>query len=265
MRARSIAIWAEKGGTCKSTTAVNLAAALGANGKRVLLVDLDPQATATDWIGWRPEEGSPLLGVLSELKSLAPLVQESRAPGVFLIPSDGRRLKNAEHALRAEVGGERRLGIALTSLMSKFDYVICDTPPAAGLLAASALEACGEALIPLDNSGMSGRALESVLDTLRRSVRGGCRIELLGILLSRYTMGTRISRDLVEYLEREHEESFLRTRIRESTKWRECFSHALPMQLYAPGSPATEDFLALAAEIEGRRPTAIVPQEVLES
>jgi chromosome partitioning protein len=146
--------------------------------------------------------------------------------------------------------------------MRRFDYVICDTPPAAGLLAASALEACAEALIPLDNSGMSARALETVLDTLRRSVRGGCRIELLGVLLSRYTLGTRISRDLVAYLEGEHGGAFLRSRIRESTKWRECFSHALPMHLYAPDSTAAQDFAALADEIECRAPIPILPPEM---
>jgi chromosome partitioning protein len=259
---RTIAIWTEKGGTGKSTTAVNLASALAARGRRVLVVDLDPQGTATDWIGWRPEEGTPLLSVLTEMRRLGPLVQASRAPGVSLVPSDGRPLKRAEHALRAEIGGERRLAVALAPLFPSFDYILCDTPPAAGALAAAALEACSEALVPLDNSSMSAVALASVVDTLRRCVLGGCEIQLLGVLLCRYTPGTRISRELVTHLQEVYPDTLLRTRIHEATKWRECFSHGLPMNLYAPDSLAAANFSDLAAEVESRSPLPLLQKEV---
>jgi cellulose biosynthesis protein BcsQ len=91
---------------------------------------------------------------------------------------------------------------------------------------------------------------------------GGCEIQLLGVLLCRYTQGTRISRELVKHLETTYPESLLRTRIHEATKWRECFSHGIPMNLYAPESLAAANFSDLATEVESRSPLPLLRKEV---
>jgi chromosome partitioning protein len=254
MRSRVIAIWNRKGGSGKTTTAVNLAAALAVRGARVLLVDLDPQGNASLWIGSR-SDGSDLLAVLAEGRPIAPLLQATRAPGVTLVPG-GPLLVQAESVLPSLPGADRRLQAALSRLES-WDYVLLDTPPAGGLLTANALEAAGEVLIPVDTSALGLDALAAVLELLRQSARFGCRIAVSGILVCRYGAGNNISRDIVAALAEHHPALTLRTVIRENVRLRESPSHGLPIDAYAPGSNGALDYAALAEEIASRVPIPV--------
>lgn len=255
MPARTIAIWNRKGGSAKTTTAVNLAAALAVSGSRVLLVDLDPQGNASLWTG-RRGNGSEMLGVLVEGKPLGPLLQETCAPGVTLVPA-GPLLVQAESVLPTLPGADRRLATALSRLDGPWDYILLDTPPAGGLLTANALEAAGEVIIPVDTSALGVDAVAAVLSVLRQSARFGCQIAVTGILVCRYGAGNNISRDVLALLTRQYPALTLQTVIRESVRLRESPSHGLPINAYAPTSSGAIDYIALAAEIATRTPASV--------
>jgi len=136
---RTIAITNQKGGTCKTTTAVNLAAALAERGRRVLLLDLDPQASASGWLGVKDEDKGPL-EVFTEDRALSELIVATTVPNLELIPAS-RWLVGVEKALGSEVGAEMLLRTRLEALPAKrWDYLFLDCPPSVGFLSVSASE-----------------------------------------------------------------------------------------------------------------------------
>lgn len=259
VRPRLIAIWNRKGGSGKTTTTVNLAAALAKRGASVLVVDLDPQGNASLWLGERTD-GSELLEILTRGQTMAPLVQPSRSAGVSLIPS-GPQLVQAESQLSSLPAGDRRLAHALQPLRG-WNYVLLDTPPAGGMITANCLEASREILIPVDTSALGLDALATVLAVLRQSARFGSPLAIAGILLGRYSTSNLISREIAETLRRTYPAWTLATVIRESVRLRECPSHGLDIAQYAPGSSGDRDFAALAREIGERASLPLEEEEV---
>src|SRR5262249_50484726 len=130
---RVIAVINQKGGSGKTTTTVNLAAALGKQDRRVLVVDLDPQASASNWLGIK-DGGRGLLDVLTDGLALAGLVQPTTAEGVEVVPSSSW-LAGAEKALASEVGAESALHRAFAQLEGPWEYILIDCPPTLGILA----------------------------------------------------------------------------------------------------------------------------------
>ena len=246
---RTIAITNQKGGTCKTTTAVNLAAALGVRGKRVLLIDLDPQASTSAWLAIK-DEGKDLLKVFTEEKDLGELVTSTQVPGVDLIPSS-RWLVGVEKTLAGEVGAEMMLRTCLDALRPKrWDYLFLDCPPSVGFLSVAALIATKEVLIPVEASSMAMAGVASLITTLDKvRERLNPRLKLYGVLPCRVDMRTRIGRAVVTSLEKHFGEAVFKTIIRETVRLREAWSHAKPVTIYAPKSGAAADFLNLADEI----------------
>jgi len=247
------AVTNQKGGSCKTTTAVNLAAALGEKGERVLVVDLDAQASASSWLGTKDGDRG-LLEVFTDNGNLADLVRQTDVPGVELVPASAW-LVGADKALAAEPGAETLLRRALHRLpRDRWDFVFLDCPPSLGLLAVSALVAADEVLVPVEASSMALGGLASLVQTVERvRERLNPALELSAILVCRVDTRTRLSHDVVERLRAHFGKTVLRAMVHETVRLREAWSFSKPVTLYAPKSRGAEDYRAVAAEFLKRR------------
>jgi len=249
---RTIAIMNQKGGSGKTTTAVNLAAALGEKGRRVLLLDLDPQASASAWLGVE-DGGRGLFEVFASGGKLAELARESTARGVELVPSSSW-LVGLEKALASEVGAETLLRKALARLPERWDFVLVDCPPSLGLLAVNALAAVEEVLVPVESRTMALRGLADLLRTVE-VVRDRLNPELVvsALLACRVDYRTRLSADVVDRLREKFGGLVLRAVVRENVRLAEAPSFQKSIFDYDPSSAGAEDYRAAAGEFLKRR------------
>jgi len=244
---RTIAIVNEKGGTGKTTTAVNLSAALGSLGQKVLLVDLDGQAASSRWLG--VEEDSRLADALLAGEGLEPL--DNVMPGVSLAPATGK-LDSVSHDLRPSQGGQLRK--VLAKVHDRYDLTIIDCPPSLGnRLIGNALLAATHALVPVETSILALDGLKILLTTLEDIREGfGHEIVLAGVLACRYDGRTRLSRLVLRELQRALPGKVFRTVIRENVRMRECPASGESILSFAPESHAAEDYKTLAVEMLSR-------------
>jgi len=246
---RTIAIANQKGGSGKTTTSVNLAAALGERGRRILLLDLDPQHSATTWFGVN-HAGQGVLGLFTDDGDLADFIQPSCAPGVDLVPSSAWLL-GVEKILAGEVGAETILRRHLTHLApDRWDYVLMDCPPALGILTVNALAAARELLVPVEAHVMALGGLAQLLKTVEVvKDRLNPELRISGILACRVDFRTRHAREVVEQLRERSGSLVYRTVIRENIRLAECPSFGQPITQYDPKSAGAADYRALAEEI----------------
>ena len=249
---RAWAVTNQKGGAGKTTTAVNLAAALGEKGRRVLVVDLDPQASASAWLGVK-DGGRGLLEVFTEKGNLSDLVHQSEAKGVDLVPSS-TWLVGVERALAGEVGAETILRRAFERLPKRWDFVLVDCPPSLGFLAVSALVAVREVLVPVETTVMALGGLAALAQTVER-VRDRLNpdLELAAILACRYQARRKLSVEVLASLRTHFGKTVLRSVVRENVRLAEAPSHRKPVTTYAPTSHGAEDYRAVAAELLRRK------------
>ncbi|MGE0789744.1 MAG: ParA family protein [Sandaracinaceae bacterium] len=248
---RKVAITNQKGGSGKTTTAVNLAGALAEQGSRVLVVDLDPQGNASRWLG-RPSDGREMLDVLAGDKTLSDIIVPTNVVGVDVAPG-GAWLATAERALAAEVGAELGLKESLGRVPSTWDYVLVDTPPTLGLLTISALVACGEVLAPVEASSLAVVGLGDLLKTVERvRTRLNPELRLLGVFATRVDSRTKISREIIDLLQGRFGPDALATTVRESVRFREAPSHQSWMGSYDAHGTGHRDYRSLAIEVQHR-------------
>lgn len=244
------AVLNQKGGSGKTTAAVNLAAALAERGTRVLLLDLDPQASASAWFGV-PDGGRGLLDVFTAGAALEALVRRTSVEGVDLVPASSW-LVGVERAVAGEPGAETLLRRAVAAVPKRWDLVLLDCPPSLGLLAVSALTAARAVLVPVEASALGLAGLAGLLQTVE-TVRDRLNPTLtVGAILASRVDRTRLSRDVVADLRRRFPRLVLKTTIRESVRLREAWSFQQPITVYAPTSSGAEDFRAAARELRKR-------------
>lgn len=245
---RTIATVNHKGGSSKTTTAVNLGATLAETGRRVLVIDLDPQASASIWLGI-PEGGRCLLDSLIGGRRLDDAVKPTETPGLDVVPSS-TWLLGAERALSELHAAEGRLAGLLRGLPRRWDYVIADCPPALGVLTVNAMSAVEELLIPVEAHVLALAGLAQLLkgiDTARERLNPDLRIG--GIVACRVDARTRHCAEVVERLRNRFGALMFSTVIRENVRLAECPSFAQPITRYDPRSSGASDYRALAREV----------------
>ncbi len=248
---RVIAIANQKGGVGKTTTAVNLAASLCRLGRRVLLIDCDPQGNASSGLGVRLAPKAPsLLSFLLDETAPSP-IQRPLAPrlDLDLLPSDSS-LATAEIRLLSLDQGEILLRHRLSALREHYDYILLDCPPSLGLLTVNGLTASDSVLIPLQCEYYALEGLTLLLETIRRiKLRLNPSLTVEGILLTMFDRRNNLSHQVVNEIRGHLHFRVFRTMIPRNVRLSESPSHGLPVLLYDPNCPGTRTYFELAEEI----------------
>jgi chromosome partitioning protein len=273
---RRIAIINQKGGVGKTTTAVNLAAALSRAGQRVCVLDLDPQAHATTHLGIAPDGKTPsMYDVLIDNKPLAE-VRHQVDERLWLAGSD-INLAAAEVELAGVVGREVILRDLLLQDEGAFDFVLMDCAPSLGVLTLNALAAANEVFIPLQPHYLALHGLGKLFETTALvAKRINPALRITGIVLCLYEASTRLSqevvRDLQEYLDSSRsgtspwaKAKIFTTRIRRNIKLAESPSFGQSIFGYAPRCPGAEDYTALGREVLDGTPTVLAARVAVDS
>lgn len=245
-----LAIINQKGGVGKSTTAVNLAAALGAAGKEVLLVDLDPQGNATSGYGIDKRDiNQCVYNVLLGETPVEEVILAEVGKGVDVLPST-ISLAGAEVELVNEMARENRLKNALGSLRGRYDYILVDCPPSLGLLTINALVAADKLLIPIQCEFYALEGVTKLLDSMKRvkSVLNPS-LDIYGIVLTMYDARTNLSKQVVDEVRSFFGDTVFETVIPRTVKLSEAPSYGQPILEYAPENKGTEAYNELAQEV----------------
>ena len=246
--ARIIAVVNQKGGVGKTTTTVNLAAALFNLGKRVLLCDFDPQANATSGMGVDKNTASPnVYDVLINDAEPAKAIVKTKYGDV--LPSN-KALAGAGIEMIAIPDRENLLKKALNSVADQYDYIFIDCPPSLELLTVNALCAAGSLLVPVQCEYYALEGLSDLLSTVRLVKRGlNPRLELEGVLLTMFDSRTNLSLQVAEEVKRHFPGQVYATVIPRNVRLSEAPSHGKPVTAYDPYSRGAEAYTALAEEM----------------
>ena len=251
---RIIAVANQKGGVGKTTTAINLATALAAVGKRVLVVDLDPQGNASTGLGIesaRREVGTYNL-LLGEI-DLAAATMETPVPGLSVIPST-MDLSAAELELVDLDNRERRLRDAIRAAANRHDYVLIDCPPALGLLTLNGLVAADSVLVPLQCEFLALEGLSQLVRTIDRvKIRFNPKLQIEGIVLTMYDVRNKLSSLVEDDVRSFFGDQVYETVIPRNVRVSEAPSHGLPVLLYDLSCAGSQAYVHLAGELLRRR------------
>jgi chromosome partitioning protein len=243
-----LALANQKGGVGKTTSAINLGACLAARGRRVLLVDADPQANATAGLGLSASPAGSIYEVLIEEATVVEVTLETPQPGLWLVPS-ASDLAGAEVELVPAMAREYRLRRALDTARSAYDLVIIDCPPSLSLLTINALTTAEQVIVPVQCEYLPLEGLGQLIQTLdlvRRNLNQN--LHLLGLLLTMFDGRTNLSQQVAQEV-RSHFPNTFRAVIPRSVRLSEAPSYGLPICAYDPASRGAKAYEALADEV----------------
>lgn len=250
---RIISIINQKGGVGKSTTAVNLAAALGELGKKVLIVDFDPQGNSTSGLGIEKEELEQCVydALLNDVPAENLLIQ-ANCNNVTVIPAT-IQLAGAEIELVSAMARETRLKELLEPVQENYDFVFIDCPPSLGLLTINALTAADSVLIPIQCEYYALEGVTKLLESMRMvksKINKG--LEVFGVLLTMYDSRTSLANQVVDEVKQYFGDKVFNTLIPRTVKISEAPSFGMSVIQYAPQNKGAQSYMELAEEVIGR-------------
>jgi chromosome partitioning protein len=255
---RTIAIANQKGGCGKTTSAVNIAAALSLLGKKVLVVDFDPQAHATMGLGIDPESSRKTIydSFTGSKLPVSEIMVSTKVDGLKIVPSN-ILLSGLEFELAVRFGREFALKQLLATVENSFDMCVIDCSPSLSLLTLNALVASNEVVIPVQTQYYAIEGLKQLLETIEIvKQRFNPALKILGILLTFVESRTTLSKQIQQQMREYFGNLVFETVIHRTVRLAEAPSAGLPILLYAPSSKGSDEYRAIAVEITGARVTA---------
>lgn len=247
---RVLAVANQKGGVGKTTTSVNLSAGLALAGHSTLLIDLDPQASATSGLGLHPQDvDASVYHALIGEKPVEQIIRATQVQNLSLMPAS-RDLIGAEIELVPLPRREYRLQDAIVGLRRQFDFVIIDCPPSLGLLTVNALSAADAVLIPLQCEYYALEGLSSLLDTIGFIRQGlNASLEIEGLLLTMFDTRNNLAHQVVDEVRQHFPEQVFKAVIPRNVRLSECPSYGIPAMVYDAGSRGAKAYAALTEEL----------------
>ena len=252
--ARVISMCNQKGGVGKTTTTINLGAALAELGRKVLIVDFDPQGAASAGLGINAHElDSTIYDLLVACRpDIRTVIHETRVEGLDIVPAN-IDLSAAEVQLVNEVAREQALKRVLRPVLDEYDVILVDCQPSLGLLTINALTASHGVIIPLETEFFALRGVALLVETVERvKDRLNATLEIDGILATMVDSRTLHSREVLERLEQAFGEQLFDTRIRRTIKFPDASVANEPITNYAPSHPGADAYRRLAREVIAR-------------
>jgi chromosome partitioning protein len=252
LMARVIAIANQKGGVGKTTTSVNLGACLATLGKKVLLIDIDPQGNTTSGIGInKADVRHDVYDVLINEESMAEATVPTAVENLYILPAT-IQLAGAEIELVSTMSREVRLRQALEPVKAQFDFILIDCPPSLGLLTVNALTAANSVLIPIQCEYYALEGLSQLLNTIRMVQKHlNTTLEIEGVLLTMLDARTNLGLQVIEEVKKYFREKVYSTVIPRNVRLGEAPSHGQSIIQYDPRSRGAEVYLELAKEVVG--------------
>jgi len=248
-----LAIANQKGGVGKTTTAINLAAALANKRHKTLLLDLDPQSNSTlSFLNSDQIEKSVYDAMVDGLGNFTEIILPTSIPNLYLAPAR-ISLAKLESKLMGEIDSHFRLKDKMVPLVSEYPYIVIDTPPTLGLITVSALVAATHVLVPIQSSYFALEGTDDLLETIQKvKTRANPALELLGILVTLHDRRTTLGHDIVQRIERTFGEKVFRTMITKSVRLEESPAYRESIFTYAPKSTGAVEYEQLSREVINR-------------